>query len=173
MRSVVTIKKLTDDSLMRQACAFTIDKKSRADLGKMYLSEHSPIRTQLFWIEMFDIPTFVSVHLVRHHVGVDHFVKSNRDDRGGDGTETRWTPVNHAMLINAQALINMAHKRLCLKAHIETVRTMIKIKKAIKEVDIMLYDCLVPECAYRGYQCFEPHVCKHYSKMVNFPHIWK
>lgn len=174
IRSVVTVQKLTDVGLLRDACSFTIDMKSKADLAKMYRSEHSPIRTQLFWIEMFDIPTFVSVHLVRHHVGVDHFVKSNREDGlGYSGDAGRWQPVNHAMLINAQALINMARKRLCLKAHIETVRTMVKIRKAILPIDRWLALFMVPECEYRGFVCNEPHPCKHADRMVNVPHTWK
>lgn len=43
---------------------------------------HSLCRTQLFYIEMFDIPSFVVGHLVRH-VHAQPFVRSKRVDRGG------------------------------------------------------------------------------------------
>ena len=79
----ITVTKLTDKSLVDRACSFTAGSSVEVkSLYKMYKSEHSPIRTQMFWIEMEDIPTFVSVHLVRHKIGVEHFVKSNRLDRG-------------------------------------------------------------------------------------------
>ena len=78
----ITVTKLTDKSLVDRACSFTagssIEVKS---LYKMYKSEHSPMRTQMFWIEMEDIPTFVSVHLVRHKIGVEHFCSTRREDR--------------------------------------------------------------------------------------------
>ena len=74
----IEVDKVTTESLMKRACRMTIRGESNVSLEKMYRCEHSPIRTQLFWIEMYDIPTFVSVHLVRHKYGVEHFVCSNR-----------------------------------------------------------------------------------------------
>ena len=130
-------------------------------LRKIYQSEHSPIRTQLFWIEMINIPTFVSVHLVRHKIGVEHFVMSNRDDLGGkNNVESRLTPVNHAILINAQALIFIGRRRLCYKSHRMTVAVMRKIVKAVREVDPDLADYIVPECVYRNGYCPELSECR-------------
>lgn len=129
----IKAEKLTDVSLLRKACGFTIGKKSNAALSSMYEAEHSPIRTQMFWVEMYDIPSFVSTHLVRHKVGVEHFVTSNREDRGGNGNADRMTPVNHAMFINAQSLITMSHKRLCGKAHALTRAVMYGIRNAIAD----------------------------------------
>jgi hypothetical protein len=124
------------------------------------LSEHSPIRTQIFWIEMYDIPTFVSVHFVRHKHGIEHFVKSNRDDRSSyTGDLGRNQPVNHAALCNAQSLINMARKRLCKKSHPETQKLMQLIVDKIKEVDPLLFPFLIPDCKYRG-KCCEITPCK-------------
>jgi len=157
----VTVEKLTNEKLMQRACAITIDKDSKATLDSIYDCEHSPIRTQMFWIEMKNIPSFVSVHLVRHKFGVEHFVKSLREDRCGKGNEveTRNSPVNHGMLINAQALINMARKRLCSKASKETRAVMTMIKEKVQEVDPVLAKYLVPECIYRGGVCHEPKSC--------------
>lgn len=161
----VTATKLTDVELARKACAFTFGKEtSKIGLDKLYDCEHSPIRTIMFWIEMRDIPSFVSVHFVRHKIGVEHYVKSLRDDRGGDGTEGRNSPVNHAMLINAQALINMARKRMCRKAHPETMRVMFLIWSAIEEVDPYLADYMGPECSYRHGHCHELNSCGLYNE---------
>jgi len=132
-------------------------------LEKIYRCEHSPIRTQLFWIEMFGIPTFVSVHLVRHKIGVEHFVRSHRDDRGGNGTEDRNTPVDHAMLINAQALLNMARKRLCLKAHAQTWVVMQNIRSAVSGVDLSLALMMRRDCIYRN-GCHEIKPCGWFEK---------
>lgn len=155
----ITVKKLTDEKLMQRACQFTINKETGIGLEKIYRCEHSPMRTQMFWVEMFDIPTFVSVHLVRHKIGVEHFVKSNREDRlGYTGDGGRNHPVNHAMLINAEALITMARKRLCKKAHPKTVEVMEAIRQAVGDEDLELYKRMVKNCVYRG-GCYELVSC--------------
>jgi hypothetical protein len=84
MRTEIIIKKLTDESVLRRACDMTRKPgmvPSQMTLEKIYRCEHSPIRTQQFWIELHGIETFVSVHLVRHKIGVEHYIESNRDDR--------------------------------------------------------------------------------------------
>ena len=161
----ITALKLTDETLLRRACAVTMGAdSSKARLSTLYNCEHSPIRTQLFWIEMLGIPSFVSVHLVRHKIGVEHFVKSLRDDRCGKGGETRESPVNHAMLINAAALIQMARKRLCTQAHAHTRTAMRAILEAVAAVDPALATYMVPECKYRGGVCHELKSCGLHPK---------
>jgi hypothetical protein len=158
---IIEIKKLTDINLAREACtATTINKKeSKISLDKIYMCEHSPIRTQLFWIKMIDIYNFVSVHLVRHKIGVEHFVESHREDRGGSGQENRYSLVTHCMLINAESLINIMKKRLCNKASKETQEVATLIKEEIKKIDYDLYKYLVPTCVYRGGICPELKSC--------------
>lgn len=159
----ITVKKLTDVDLMRRACEMTMKgHKSNATLKDMYSCEHSPIRCMLFWVEMIGIKTFASVHFTRHKIGVEHFVMSNREDRGGEKEVNRNTLVNHGMLINAQALINMARKRLCKKAHPETLKTFKKICNEIKKIDPDLYIAMVPECVYRR-KCHELKSCGWYK----------
>lgn len=165
MKTEIVIQKLTDERLMRRACDMTRKAgmvPSQMTLEKIYQCEHSPIRTQMFWIELRNIPTFVSVHLVRHNIGATHFVESNRDDRGGAGDDvvTRESPVNHGMIINAQAIINMSRKRLCYASHRSTVAVWMKLKKAMKKVDPALSDAMVPECKYRNGFCPELRECK-------------
>lgn len=79
----VSVTKLTDEELMRQACESTFAGKSHVSLSSIYKSEHSPARTQMFWIELKNIPLFVSTHLIRHHVGSVPFQLTCRDDRKG------------------------------------------------------------------------------------------
>ena len=157
----IYIEKITTVDLMRRACKFTTHGQvdSMMSLDKIYRCEHSPMRTQMFWIEMMAIPSFVSVHFVRHSVGVSHYVQTMRDDRGADEVANRLTEVNHAMLINAQALINMARKRLCHKAHPETRLLMEHIKDSMAHVDPELAKYMVPECVYRGDVCHELRPC--------------
>lgn len=158
----IEARKITNELLLRLACSFTIAAESKMSLDRIYKCEHSPMRTQMFVVEMYGIPTFVSVHFVRHKHGVEHFVKSNRDDRGGkDGG--RREPVNHLMLVNAQALVNMARKRLCFQAHTETVKTMVAIKEAIEKVDPTLARFMVPECMYRN-GCHELRPCGYFER---------
>ena len=156
----VKIKKLTDYNLMGLAMEYTSDKSVRLNeknISWMYDAEHSPIRTQIYCIELRGIPTYVSVHLTRHKVGVEHYVKSNRNK---EETITRETLVNHMMIINANALINMARKRLCHKADAQTVYVMECIKAELIKVDSSLAKHLVPECLYRG-NCKELYSCKY------------
>lgn len=163
MKIEILIEKLTDERILRRACDMTRKAgmvASQMTLEKIYRCEHSPIRTQTFWIELRGIETFVSVHLVRHKFGVEHFVESNRDDRGGSGKEDRYTPVNHGMFINAQALINMSLKRLCYASHGRTVATWMKLRRAMRRVDPALSDAMVPACVYRNGICPELRECK-------------
>ena len=157
-----TLKKLTGISLMREVCE-TIMKgryKSRVTMGEMARLEHSPLRTQTYLLKMENLNTFVSVHLVRHKHGVEHFVGSNRDDRGGgDFVADRNTPIPHDCVLNAQALINMATKRLCYKSHTATVAAMQRIKNAVAEVDPELEPYLVPDCVRRNGLCPETRIC--------------
>lgn len=160
----VTARRTTDNQLFRDACESTLrpGMTSKVSFARMLQCEHSPIRTRWYWVHMESIPTFVSVHLVRHHAGVDHFVQSNRDDRGGeDGNDvTRNTPVTHSMHINAQAIIAMSAKRLCLNSHKKTVAVWTLVRKAVAEVDTDIAPFLSPECVQRNGLCPELRPCR-------------
>ena len=60
-------------------------------MRKMYLCEHSPIRIKSFNILIENIPYWVAMHFVRHHVGVTPFVSTQRDDRQLDENYDRNT----------------------------------------------------------------------------------
>lgn len=128
---------------------------------KLIESEHSPIRELWFGIKM-EIPYWVSVHFVRHHIGVNHYVQTQRTDRTGKNRDElpQGEIVSHIMSINAQELIFMAHKRLCKQASEETRQVMQEIVKQVVEVAPYMKDVLVPLCAYRGGRCTEMFPCK-------------
>lgn len=127
-------------------------------------SEHSPLRTIIYKVEMIGIPSFVSVHYVRHKFGVEHFVSSNRPDRnGGNYNVDRNTPVNHIMVVNAQELLFMARRRLCGQASRETRDVMRAIRNCIAEIDPIVAKYMVPNCVYRN-ECPEPNPCGMFNK---------
>jgi thymidylate synthase ThyX len=68
--------------------------------------------------------------------------------------------VTHIMSINAQELINMAHKRLCRQASKETREVMQAIVKEVTTVAPYMKDVLVPLCKYRNGKCTEMFSCK-------------
>lgn len=132
-------------------------------IKRLVEAEHSPIRELWFGVKM-TIPYWVSVHFVRHHIGVNHYVQTQRDDRTSDSVSRNDKPqgemVTHIMSINAQELINMAHKRLCRQASKETREVMQAIVKEVTTVAPYMKDVLVPLCKYRNGKCTEMFSCK-------------
>lgn len=190
----IVVKKLSlqdksPEEFAQEVCEMTFLGKSKIPLHRLYLSEHSPVRTQLFWITFKPIPLFIATHFIRHHVGSIPFQLTCRDDRKGANvnlktklsnlaslsaasgevdldmiddiyqTTDRYTPVNLGILVNAQALIDMAKLRLCQQSHKETIYVFKKLVEALREVDSSLASVLVPKCVYRGGICGEPMAC--------------
>lgn len=122
--------------------------------------EHSPIRTLMFTIKM-EIPYYVSVHFVRHKYGVEHYVQSQRNDRQSNYDRNKApqdSPVTHIMDINAQELIFMAHKRLCMQADVTTRKVMQMIVEKVLETNPEFKPFLVPSCEYYN-ECREMFPC--------------
>lgn len=71
----------------------------------------------------------------------------------------RYAPTDLAFIINAEAIMNMSHKRLCAKASPETREVWQEVVSKIREIDPDLYMHLVPQCVYRGGICPEPKGC--------------
>ncbi len=156
----ITVEKITDWDLVRDVARNTVNKKALDSLkevsdnfkNSILKSEHSPIRELRFKITMENIPSFVSVHFVRHNIGINHYVSTRREDRQDKFEDLgRLTPVTHIMTVNAQSLINMSRKRLCLMSHKETVKVMSMIKTEIEKIDSLVSKYMVRECEYRGF----------------------
>lgn len=170
----VEIKKYEDNwQEIKDAAMFTIHK----DTGKypdsnwkrkMILSEHSPIRLGRFLIRMYDVPSFVISHLVRHHVDFTPFVSSLRSDRAKyDTVPDRNTPNNIEFDCNFQTLINISRKRLCSCASPETRKAWQKVKDEVAKTEPELASCMVKECIYRNGLCPEFKSCG-YNKTKAF-----
>ena len=82
---VELLKYPTDDDLLwcKRCCLNTVGKDSTKAptqewLKKLVEAEHSPMRELWFGVKM-TIPYWVSVHFVRHHIGVNHYVQTQSD----------------------------------------------------------------------------------------------
>jgi hypothetical protein len=133
---------------------------------KLIMSEHSPIRTLNFVIKM-EIPYWVSVHFCRHFIGVTHCVQSQRNDRQENYDRTtapQGEMVSHMMYINAQELMFMARRRLCMQASKETREVMKEICRLVEEACPYMKGALEPMCSYRGGRCTEFTCCGYNEK---------
>jgi len=153
------VERITEQRLIKVEALATVDKKivnepTESWLKKMYLSEHSPIRAEMFRVVM-TVPSWVSVHFVRHKIGVEHWVSTQRDDRKtytmSRAKMPQDTPVKHEMLLNAQAFIFISRRRLCTCASKETRIAWRRVLNELKEVAPVLESVCVPECVYRGF----------------------
>lgn len=150
----------------KTCCLNTVGKESTKQPTeewkyKLLAAEHSPLRELWFGIKM-TIPYWQSVHFARHHIGVNHYVQSQRNDRQSNYDRTKAPQdeiVSHIMSINAQELVFMAHKRLCNQASPETRAVMQKIVKEVIKVNPEFKDFLVPLCEYRNGLCTEFYPC--------------
>ena len=129
---------------------------------RLLMSEHSPIRKLTFGWRWEGIKSWVSVHITRHKIGIDHFVSTRRSDRiGVDRNELRQDElVNHECEANAQAIINISRKRLCHCASIDTREAWKQfLDEIVKPNEPELYSVCVKECLYRGGLCPEFNCC--------------
>ena len=135
---------------------------------RLIMSEHSPIRRMGFYWRWTNLKYWVSVHLVRHKIGIEHFVSTQRSDRTGMNRDQlpQNSLVNHACEADAQALINISRKRLCHCASLETRQAWQEVKNEVATVEPELASCMVKECVYRGF-CPEMFSCG-YSKTKKY-----
>jgi hypothetical protein len=127
---------------------------------QLLLAEHSPIRKIKFSWKWKNLPSWVSVHFVRHNVGISHFVETQRTDRTGidRNSLTQDSPVTHECEANVQALINISRKRLCSCASPETRQAWKMVVDEIRKIDPIIASVMVSECLYRGF-CPETKDC--------------
>lgn len=152
------------------------------------MAEHSPIKLVEYTISFKNLRTWCITHLVRHPF-VLPFIKSQRSDRASieeqypvltdilniisdDIKESpdfnkrdylpQGTPNDGDFVCNAQTIINISKKRLCRTASKETRQAWLFVKEAMKEVDPILADFMVPSCIYRGF-CPEMKSCGYWQ----------
>lgn len=128
---------------------------------RLIKSEHSPMRELWFGFKL-EIPYWVSVHLVRHHIGCNHYVQSQRNDRQDKYDREKAAQgemVSHIFSINAQELVQVAHKRLCNQASKETREVVEEMCKLVTDNYPEFKGILVPLCDYRNGKCTEFFPC--------------
>lgn len=143
-----------------------IDKEpSDSWKAKMLLSEHSPIRLVEYEWTWTDIQQWVTVHFVRHHIGCEKFVHTQRTDRTGSSVprdeHLQGERNDMTMTANAQQIINISKVRLCSCASAETRTAWKQVIEEIRKVDPVLADKCVPTCVYRGF-------CPEFMKSCGF-----
>lgn len=154
---MIEIRKISGSHEMQDSALITVDRTdgrslSKETLRKYFISEHSPIRSVVLSVLMTDLSYYTSVHFARH-VHTVHYVSTSRPDivRHERSVDDR---VNHKMVLNAQALIDMMRKRLCMRCAPDTRKIAENIKELMMggaDQDIqILGEVLVPNCVYRG-----------------------
>lgn len=154
---------------------------------EILLAEHSPIRLLEYDFTLEDVRQWVTVHLVRHHIGCEKFVHTQRQDINSEVEKITkelieilreenllrpgWRERDYMfqgesndldMTCNAQAFINISRRRLCIGcASPETRRAWELVIEALREVDPILAEKCAPECIYRGF-CPERRRCCGY-----------
>lgn len=122
-------------------------------------ARHSPIR-ELWFGFVLTVPYWVSVHLVRHHVGFHAYVQSQRNDRQNAYDRTKApqdAPVTMRISLNAEALMTLANKRLCNKASTETREVVREMCRQVEAQCPEFVGLLVPMCQYG--RCHEMQPC--------------
>jgi thymidylate synthase ThyX len=157
---LVTIGKLPDP-----------DKETSLEWEKKMLRcRHSPIRYLMFSFYLSDIPYWLSTELCRHHIGIEKYVKSQRDDRDNNDVPRAKKPqgslVNMIIDINAESLMTLMNKRLCGCATKEMQELMIMIRQEVVWKNPEFADFLVPMCVYL-HRCSEFKSCN--MKALYFP----
>lgn len=163
----IEIRRVTSWSDVLNAARFTQRKPSISGepsikwKKKIIKAEHSPLRCLMFNIDFYDIPNFVSVHLVRH-IHAQPFVSTSRPDIDGNqiprDEQKKTDPVNMRLFLNAQEIINISKVRLCNKAEFETRTIWREVINELRKIEPELANACIPNCYYRGF-CPELKSC--------------
>ena len=160
MTKVQIIKVPTDEDwlAMRNQSLGALRKSSHntpsPELRSKYLaSEHSPMYNLQYSWRWIDLPYWISVHFVRHNIGINHTVSSQRNDVQKN-YDRRKAPqdalVNHLCVANPVSIISVSHSRLCLTASSQTRDAWRLFLKELGKHDPEIIKFCVKPCIYRG-----------------------
>lgn len=85
----------------------------------------------------------------------------------------RYAPTNLTGIMNAEAIINMSHKRFCAKASKETREVWREVVHELAKVDPDLAEHCVPQCVHRGDICPEPKGCGYNRSEIGIMEMTK
>lgn len=162
------------------AARWTVNKeelnKEPSDQFKInsLMGNHSPKRMVEYDIKIIGIPYCTAVHFVRHHVGVEKFQCSLRDDRNEE-IDNRKTlpqdyPVNLWLSVNTEALLNISYLRLCGMAATETRIVWNAVKIEMNKLDPIVARFMVPQCIRYGFCPEAPDKCCGYVRTKRYAH---
>jgi hypothetical protein len=138
---------------------------------KFLVSEHSPIYTLHWTIEILDIPSWTSNQFVRSHEGFVPFVSTQRNDKQNEYDRRKApqdAPVNLRFEANAEGILLMSRKRLCFTASNETRIIWENVIEELKKVSPELAELCVKPCIYRRGICAEVFSTCRYNQSPNF-----
>lgn len=168
IRQVISCRRMTTWNDVRIAARSTMWKLSddvkepSSDWKlKILLADHSPCRCLQYMVQI-EVPSWVSVHLVRHGKFAEHFVSSQRNDRQSkyDRNAARQdSPVIHTIMLNAPEVIFISKRRLCMQASTETRDIWAKVVKEIGKIDPEVEELCHPPCWWYGGRCPEMKPC--------------
>lgn len=163
----IKITKVTSWKDVLNAARFTqrkapLDKEPSDDFKKNIIrAEHSPLRCLMFNIDLYDIPRFVSDHLVRH-VHAQPFVSTGRQDIVQELPSRHEQKMddlyNMRLFLNAQEIINISKVRLCAHAEAMTRKAWQQVINELYKQEPVLATACVPNCIYRN-MCPELKCC--------------
>lgn len=166
---VELVKHPTDEDwmLVKKCTLVTVGLKSNRPPDdewkkKILKARHSPIRELKFVFLLKDVPYWVAMHLVRHHIGCQPYVRTQRNDRQTDYDRTKApqdAPVDMMWSMNADALMTIANKRLCTMAAKETREVVEAMCFLAIKSNPEFAGMLVPMCEYHGGVCHEFKSC--------------
>ena len=121
------------------------------------MARHSPLRRLFFSFDLIGLPSYVSVHLVRH-VHAQPYVRSQRNDRQNEYDRTKApqdAPVNMIWDMTGEELVTIANKRLCNMADPFTQAIVRGCCDLVKQACPEFEGELVPMCVRNGGVCYE------------------
>ena len=157
-----------EDWLMSKKLAYrTIGKETEKQPDEQWKrmilrAEHSPIRNLLVRWEWINLPYWVSVHFVRHKIGIEHYVRSQRNDRQSEYDRNKApqdAPVTLSCVANVHEIINISNVRLCKQASYETRYAWGMFLGELMNHMPEVPDFCQPTCIYRNGICPEPRGC--------------
>lgn len=173
--SMTTFPRDEDWIEVKRRALITVGKdiKNAPDLDwkkAMIECRHSPLRWIRFSFTFRNLPYYISVHFVRHHVGIEKYVRSQRNDRQSEYNREKApqdAPVNMIMDFNGESLLEFFNKRLCHCAAKETRDVVDLMVMLVREKCPEYADFIEPMCYRQGGVCHEFKSCglyKNYKK---------